>query len=51
MGFGVSIVLTYPILVWEARSSLNGMACGGRPYAFRRYLLLNLLIVGLTGCG
>jgi amino acid permease len=48
-GFGVSMVLSFPLMVWEARHNLDVLIFGDRPYAFWRNFGLNLGIVGFTG--
>lgn len=48
-GFGASMVLSFPLMVWEARHNLDVLIFGERPYAFWRNFGLNLAIVSVTG--
>ena len=49
-GFGVSMVLSYPLMVWEARENLDLLIFGGnRPYEFWRHFSLNFGILGVCG--
>ena len=45
-------MLSFPLMVWEARHNLDVLIFGDRPYVLAKFLL-NLGIVGLTvglGC-
>ena len=48
-GFGIACVLSYPLMVWEARHNIDVLLFGNRPYAFWRNFCLNLGI--LSACG
>ena len=47
-GFGISFVLSYPVIIFEARSNIDLLLFGQRPYCFWRYFKLNVALVGLT---
>jgi solute carrier family 38 (sodium-coupled neutral amino acid transporter), member 2 len=49
VGFGVAIVFSYPIVVWEARRNLQHLLFGQKEFAFSRYVMLNASIVIITG--
>ena len=48
-GFGISCVLSFPLMVWEARHNLDILLFGNRPYAFWRNFGLNLGILVICG--
>jgi amino acid permease len=48
-GFGISCVLSYPLMVWEARHNLDVLIFGIRPYEFWRNFGLNVGILGVCG--
>ena len=48
VGFGLSICLSYPLMVWEARHNLDVLFFGHRPYTFKRHLGLNIGIVSVA---
>jgi amino acid permease len=48
-GFGISCVLSFPLMVWEARHNLDVLLFGNRPYQFWRNFGLNFLILSLCG--
>ena len=49
LGFCVSIVLSYPLMVWEARHNIDVLAFGKkRQFDVRRFFMLNVLIVCFT---
>lgn len=48
LGFGASLVFSYPIVLWEARKNLDVLIFGKLPYKFKRYLVLNISIISCT---
>eukprot|EP00937_MAST-01D_sp_MAST-1D-sp2_P006439 g6439.t1 len=49
VGFGFAIIFSYPVVVWEARHGLELQLFGhGAPFVMRRFVLLNVCIVGGT---
>ena len=48
-GFGLSMVLSFPLMVWEARHNLDVLIFGDRPYTFWRNFGINLAIIAFTG--
>jgi len=48
VGFGLAMVFSYPIIVWEARSNIDRLLFGRKAYSFKRYLFLNVCIIGTT---
>ena len=48
VGFGISFVLSYTIIIFEARHNVDLLVHGHIPYSFRRYLKLNIVLVSLT---
>ena len=54
VGFGISFLLTFPLICWEVRATLDKIIFGDRPWTFRRHAGLSMgivaacLIIGLS---
>lgn len=48
-GFGIACVLSYPLMVWEARHNIDVLLFGNRKYQFWRNFGLNLGILSVCG--
>jgi len=49
IGFGISLVFSYPIVVWEARENIREIVYGNdTPYSLKRHVCLNLAIITCT---
>jgi len=49
VGFGLAIIFSYPVVVWEARRNIQHLVFGDAEFSFGRYVLLNASIVIVTG--
>ena len=47
-GFGLSFVLSYPVIIFEARANIDLLLFGAVPYDFWRSFKLNVALVGIT---
>lgn len=47
-GFGCSFILSFPLMVWEARHNLDTLIFGERPYDFKRNFCMTLFVVGVS---
>eukprot|EP00658_Telonema_sp_P-2_P030964 TRINITY_DN23283_c0_g1_i4.p1 TRINITY_DN23283_c0_g1~~TRINITY_DN23283_c0_g1_i4.p1 ORF type:complete len:493 (+),score=126.19 TRINITY_DN23283_c0_g1_i4:254-1732(+) len=45
VGYGISLIFSYPIMLFELRHSIEKLAFGDEPYSFKRHLLINLAII------
>ena len=48
VGFGISFILSFPLMVWEARHNIDTLAFGKRPFSWRRHFLVTAFVVGLS---
>lgn len=48
VGFGIALIFSYPVVVWEARRNLTTLIFGDMPYSFTRNFIMNLGIVAIT---
>lgn len=47
-GFGISIMFSFPIIAWEARTGLEDLLFQGQPGDFRRHVFTNLGLVAFA---
>mmetsp|Transcript_58815 Transcript_58815/g.127877 ORF Transcript_58815/g.127877 Transcript_58815/m.127877 type:complete len:192 (+) Transcript_58815:1-576(+) len=45
LGIGAALIFSYPLIIWELRHCIDEVIFGHRPYAFKRYLCLNVGIL------
>eukprot|EP00457_Paulinella_chromatophora_P005839 gb/GEZN01005856.1/.p1 GENE.gb/GEZN01005856.1/~~gb/GEZN01005856.1/.p1 ORF type:complete len:429 (+),score=47.30 gb/GEZN01005856.1/:24-1310(+) len=50
LSMAVSILLSYPVIVFPCRISVDRLLFPSRPYSYRRFVLENLSIVSLAFC-
>lgn len=48
VGFGLAIIFSYPVVVWEARRNIQHLVFGDKEFSFDKYVMLNLVIVSIT---
>lgn len=48
VGFGLSFILSFPLMVWEARHNLDTLIFGRRKFGWRRHFMVTLFVVGVS---